>query len=139
MLNRLVLVAPHMGIKSLLFSVFVLFFFACGSQSYEDFHKEGEALTHSLVLTMRPIQNRQDLLAARTELQNKFNKLSQLALKAQAFDNHTKTSRQPFQKNAYSDELKAHMIRLCKIPGGREILQTCQKDALIKISSKVST
>ena len=107
----------------------LLFLCACAPSSVEDFRYEGEALSQALTHEMRQIQTREDLQAALPQLRKKFLKLSDVLLAAREFRSNHPEIEVPAPSYA-SDELFAELARLYELPGGRELIESAQSEAI---------
>jgi hypothetical protein len=108
---------------------FLFFLSACAPSSVEDFRYEGEALSRALTREMRQIQTREDLQASLPRLRKKFLKLSDLLLAAREFrSKHPQIEVPP--PDFASDELFAELARLYELPGGRELIESAQTEAI---------
>ncbi len=110
----------------------LMFLCACAPSSVEDFRCEGEALSQGLASEMRHIQTREDLRCEMPRLRKKFLKLSELLLAAREFRaNHPEIEVQA--PSFASDELFAELARLYELPGGRELIESAQCEAIERL------
>lgn len=111
-----------------------LLLFSC-QKNYEDYHSQGEALSYSLLLSLQKIHTRQDLIDQKRELKRLFNQLADLSIKAKEYQlkKDSDLKKFVFRKNQYSDELRAEMIRVYSLAGGRKLMESYQQEALSRL------
>jgi hypothetical protein len=111
--------------------LWVIFFClsSCAPSSVEDFRCEGEAQAKALSCELRRIQTREELQAALPKLRSRFLKLSDLIIAARSFRaKHPEI--EPLTASYASDELFAELARLYELPGGRELIESAQMEAV---------
>jgi hypothetical protein len=133
MLNPHALVARLMVIKAFVRFIFLfLVFSSCQSRGYEEYHRQAEASTYSLLLVLKKINTRQDLIEQKYVLKNIFSELAELSIKSKEYQiRHDKEKAAfSFKKNQYSEELRVEMTRVYNLPDGRKIMEACQQEGL---------
>ena len=104
---------------------------SCAPASFEDLRWEGEAETRRLARELRVIETKEDLQRAVPRLRQRFNKIAELLLKAKHF------STQEVEGSFASEELFAELARLYEMPGGRELIEMAQNEAVEKVQSNL--
>lgn len=117
------------------FSVCVLFILlsACAPSSVEDFRCEGEAETRALSAELSRIHSPDELRASLPRLRKKFIKLSDLIIAAREFLSQHSELEAAAAPGFASDELFAELARLYEMPGGRELIESAQIEAIDRI------
>lgn len=121
------------------FLLILLLISSCGPRSFEDFQKEGETICQSLVRELERIETREDLLSAESRLKQLFDKLVEVMIEAQQYQQASPLSETPNISNAYDELLLEEMMRIYRIEGGRETIERAQREALIRLHSKMVT
>jgi len=122
--------------RSLIF-VLLFSFAGCASSSWEDFRYEGEAETKKFALELRNIKNKEDLQKSLPKIKNRFNKIGDLLIKVHEFQKKGKLQEQKREEkresSTASKELFQELARIYEIPGGRELIETCQNESIRKL------
>lgn len=111
----------------------------CSSHSLEEYQYEGEALCRVIVKELQKVQSKEELAAALPALKKHFHELVVLIIEAKEFQrNHPDEAGidPAYFEHPYAEALKEELIRLCKLEGGKEMLEKAQKEALILLSKK---
>ncbi len=110
-----------------------LCFSACSSSSVEDFRCEGETQIRALTIELRQIHSRDELRAAIPRVRKKILKLSELLIDVREFlSTHLDVDPSPSHSLA-GDELFAELARLYEMPGGKELMETAQIEAIDRL------
>lgn len=110
----------------------IIFFllFSCSPASLSELRSEADAEIKKLTLELSAIENKEQLLEALPKLKKRFNKIAHLLVLVRKFE---VAEREPSEE---SEKLFAEMARLySEIPGGKELIETAQKEALRILSS----
>jgi hypothetical protein len=111
--------------------IFFLFLVGCSTHTFPDLRKLGEVETGRLVAQLEVIETKEELRRALPKLKKRFNKMADLLIQAKELRGKEGV---PFQEPSWmSDSLFAEMARLYEIPGGRELIETAQKEAVIRL------
>lgn len=125
-------------VKQFIYAMILISFLAgCGSRSLEDFREEGLQTTRSLLVELRQIHNRRELVEAAPKLKQSFNRLATLMIAAREFQKtHPDQEKLELQEwdHELSDQLRAELNRLYQLDGGREIIEKTQEEALRRLS-----
>jgi hypothetical protein len=100
---------------------------SCGPSSIEDLRWEARKETLKLASELRAIETREELQKALPRLKKRFNALADLVVDARRFPTEEK------EPTEASEELFAQLARLYEMPGGRELIETAQMDAIRRI------
>lgn len=112
--------------KSIRFWIF-LSLCSCGPSSFADLRYEGEAQTRKLAEELRTIETKEDLQKAVPKLRKRFNKIGDLLIEARGF------SKEEMEPSFASEQLFAELARLYEMPGGRELIESAQGEAIQKL------
>lgn len=116
--------------------VFLLFLASCSSNSLEQYQYEGEALCKALVKEMREIETRDQLAQALPRLKKQFEAVVVLMIEAKEYQrNHPgEEGVDPADfDHPHADALKEELTRLCRLEGGREMIEKAQAESLIRL------
>jgi hypothetical protein len=111
---------------------------SCSSQSLEDFKKEGDAISRSLTAELKQIRSRDDLLVHSRKLQQLFNELVDVIIRAQEYKKkHPNAELEQGNKKEHliSDQLRFELNRVLNMEGGREVLEKAQGAALNRLDA----
>ncbi|MBX9743625.1 MAG: J domain-containing protein [Chlamydiales bacterium] len=113
-----------------LFIGLVLGFSSCSSSSEEAFCAQGKKIVKEIVLTLKDVENHEELEAVTGQLKKHFKKLARLLAEVRAFRNSHPDI--VWQKGILpeAEELFIQLARLYEIPGCREIMERSQRDAV---------
>jgi len=108
---------------------FLLFIFlvGCGPATLCDLRIEGEAETKRLAAELSQIENRDDLQKAIPRIKKRFNKMADLLIEAREFP------QEECLPSFASEQLFAELARLYEIPGGRELIESAQMEAVLRL------
>lgn len=114
-----------------------LFLFSCATKSLEDFREEGESVTKSLIQEMEEIKNKKDLVKAKSKLQRLFIRLVDIIIEAEMLQEASSDEIIELtpENHELSDRLRSELNRLYEIPGGYEIIEKCQEEALQRLDT----
>ena len=114
-------------------------FFSCSDQSLSYFRYEGEALTKQLIGELRQIRTRDDLVEHSLRLQELFNSLVDVIIRAQEFkDKHPEEQSDALsihKEATESDQLRIELNRVLHMEGGREVIEKAQEAALNRLDA----
>ncbi len=100
---------------------------SCGPASLADLRYEGEAQTQKLADELRAVETREELEKAIPKLKKRFNKIGELLVQARAF------SAEETEPSFASEQLFAELARLYEMPGGRELIESAQREAIHRL------
>lgn len=106
----------------------LIFLASCAPATVADLRCEGEAQTKKLAFELRAIENREDLQKAVPRLKKRFNKIADLILEARSF-----SKEEELEPSYASEELFAELARLYEMPGGRELIENAQVEAIQRL------
>ena len=115
---------------------FLLFFFVrpSHSDSLLSYRQEGREITQKLIYQLRQTKDYQQLIAGKNELKQKFNQLAKMMIAAHAlYLQKGALSSYLFiseEEHILSEQLKAELDRLYQIEGCRQMLESCEEEAL---------
>ncbi|MES2274172.1 MAG: hypothetical protein V4487_08275 [Chlamydiota bacterium] len=104
----------------------------CAPSSLRDLRYEGESETHKLAVELQKIETTEDLQKALPKLKKKFNKLAGLLIKVREFSKKNPDINETFLPSISGEELFVEMARIYEIPGGRELIESAQSEAVRK-------
>ncbi len=104
-----------------------LFLCSCSPSSLEDLRYEGESQTKKLALELRAVESKEDLQKTLPKLKKRFNKIAELLVEARSF------SKGESEPSFASEQLFAEMARLYEMPGGRELIESAQMEAIQRL------
>lgn len=107
--------------------LFLLFLASCGPSTLADLRCEGEAQTKKLAQELSLIETKEDLQKALPKLRKRFNKMADLLIQARAFP------KEEGDPSFASEQLFAGLARLYEMPGGRELIESAQSEAVQKL------
>lgn len=100
---------------------------SCGPSTLSDIRYEGEAETRKLAEELRMIETKEELQKAIPKLRKQFNRIADLLIEAKGFP------KEDLEPSLASEELFTGLARLYEIPGGRELVESAQVDAVQKL------
>lgn len=90
----------------------------------------------SLVHDLRTIKTKQDLINISPKLEQRFNELVDVMLKAEQLRAEMGNSFNN-QDFALSDELRVELLRIYQLPDGRELIERSQSSSLKKLEKSL--
>lgn len=105
----------------------LIFLFGCAPSNLSDLRYEGEAQTKRLASELRQIENKEDLQKAIPKLKKRFNALADLLIEAREFP------QEETPPSFASEQLFAELARLYEMPGGRELIESAQIEAVLRL------
>ncbi len=118
-------------LKNWIKNFFCLALVGCAPSSFDELRWEGEAETRKLAQELKAVDTKEDLAAALPRLKKRYNRIARLLIEARKFND---CSEEP---SAASEELFAELARLYEIPGGRELIETAQAEAITRLESRL--
>ena len=116
--------------------VFLFLCTACSPHSLEDFQHEGEAVSKQLIVELKKIETREDLLKALPRLKEKFEKLVDLMIEARKCQLEGDEYEIAVESNTLiSEALAQEMKRIYRLEAGRELIEKAQKEALLRLDA----
>ncbi|HSX26798.1 MAG TPA: hypothetical protein VLE89_07320 [Chlamydiales bacterium] len=100
----------------------------CAPSTLGDLRLEGEAETRKLAMELKAIDTKEELSRAVPRLKRRYNRLADLLLEARKFEE------KGGEPSLASEELFAELARLYEIPGGRELVESAQEEAVRRLS-----
>lgn len=115
------------------FIVACLLFLSCTPSSYDGFYREGEALAYAIAKDLEKVETLEDLRRIEERLKKKFDKLTDLMIAFERF-NQGMVGQIATGKNTFtSDKLKFQMERIYSMEGGKEAFESIAQESLQKI------
>ena len=127
-------------IFSSFYLIFYSFFLASCQSSYENYREKGQHLVHELILELRQIHSRDQLLAAQISLKKIYSSLAALIIEAELYRRKYPDEELlefVFEERIYSEQLRKELNRLYEIEGGRECMEKCQEQALFLLGTRI--
>lgn len=103
---------------------------SCGPVTFADLRCEGEAQTRKLAQELSQIETKEELQKAVPRLRKRFDEMAELLLQLRAFP------AQESEPSLASEQLFAELARLYEMPGGRELIETAQSEAVARLEEK---
>ena len=88
---------------------------------------EGESQTRKLADELRSIETREELQRAVPRLKKRFNQIAELLIKARSLP------KEGAEPSFASEELFIELARLYEMPGGRELIESSQREAIARL------
>ena len=105
--------------------LFLLVLLGCAPANISDLRYEGEAEVRKLVSDLKKIETKDELQKAVPKIKKRFNKIAQVLVEIRPFlDSATE---EPLPS---SELLFIQLARLYEIPGGRELIENAQREAI---------
>jgi|SRR5579872_330670 len=101
---------------------------SCAPATWEEFRLEGEAETRKFAAELRKIETQEELVKALPKIKKRFNMIADLLVKISG-----KTPVRETEPSLASDALFMEMARIYEMPGGRELIESCQSEAVRKL------
>ena len=115
------------------FIVICLLLLSCTPSSYDGFYREGESLAYAVAKDLEKVETLEDLKQIEGRLKKKFDKLTDLMIAVERFNQgmvgQVTTGRNTFA----SDKLKFQMERIYAMEGGKEAFEAIAQESLQKI------
>lgn len=111
------------------FFVLVSLLSACQSGSYDGFKEKGKSETRLLIRTLKMIKTKDQLVENQQEIKRHFKNLGELHKNVQLYASLHPQEELPAlnsQDHALSEELRAEILRVYRLDGGREIINLCR-------------
>jgi hypothetical protein len=110
----------------LIFLLFSLFLVGCQQAGYESFRAEGRASTRELIVELKKIRTRDQLIASESRIQTRLKRIQELVAKADAYQRENPDLLVPDLEpidHELSDALKLELTRVMRLEGGQEVLK----------------
>lgn len=121
---------------ALIWLILLFILFSCSTQSLAHFRFEGEAVSRQLINELKQIRTRDDLIEHSSRLQELFNRLVDVIIKAQEFkDKHPEEQIEPISEASLSDQLRIELNRVLHMEGGKEVIEKAQEEALNRLDA----
>jgi nitric oxide reductase activation protein len=111
------------------FLIFAVLLAGCSPSTIEDLRCQGEAETRKLAQELKRIESKEALQRSLPRLRKRYNRIAALLLEARKFPDAS-----PMEPTSASEELFVELARLYEIPGGREMVETAQNEAVHRLS-----
>jgi hypothetical protein len=109
---------------------------ACSPNSLDDFRHEGESQSRALLLDLKKIESREQLIQSEPKLKRHFEELIALMIEARTFQQKHPDDLSSSEGQSRSDqELREELRRIYEMEGGREIVERAQQDALVRLDA----
>ena len=103
---------------------------ACGPHTAKDCRREAEGTMRALIAQLEQVETRDDLLAKEAKLKKLYAKMGDLVVEAERLGG---TARPP--DGELNERLKEELVRVYGLPGGREIVERAQGEALHRLAA----
>jgi hypothetical protein len=104
-----------------------LFSLLAGCSCFEDLRYEGEAEMRKLAAELRAIDTKEDLQRAVPRLKKRFNRIADLLVEIRVF------SKEGSAPTKASEELFIELARCYEMAGGRELIESAQTEAVLRL------
>lgn len=104
----------------------------CSPTTLEDLRLEGEAETKKLTKELRAIETKEQLQKAKPKVKKRFDRIADVLIQVRKLP----LDETSFEPTEAGEALFVEMARLYEIPGGREILESAQNDAVRRLLSR---
>jgi len=104
-----------------------LFLGGCGFSNFADLRFEGEAQTKKLAEELKRIECKEDLQKALPAIKKRFNKIADLLVAAREIE------APELEPSFASEQLFVELARLYEMPGGRDLIETAQSEAVCRL------
>ena len=101
----------------------------CGPHTAKDCRREAEGTMRSLIRVLEQVETREDLLAREGKLKKIYAKMADLVVEAERLGG---TAGPP--NGELNERLKEELVRVYALPGGREIVERAQGEALHRLA-----
>jgi hypothetical protein len=118
----------------LFFVLPLCFLLACSPSTLSEWRVEGISIVRDLVEELEQIETLKDLQVRNSSIKKKYNKLVQIMIEAEKYDEEDAVRPGSF----FSDALRDQYIRIYRIEGGKEELFDMQKEGLHKLDLYLS-
>jgi hypothetical protein len=120
---------------TILCQILLLLLVSCTPSSFADFQREGERISREISLELHEIETLPQLLHHETFLKDKFSRLTLLMIEARKFQREMGEEAEEFVSGEESLVLKRELLRIYAIEGGRDVIERCQSEALLKLDA----
>lgn len=117
----------------IVFIFIAILFQSCGLSSSSDYREAGQEKIKKFIVELKKVHSRDQLLDAEKNLVPCYKELIDLFVLAKVFLENNSESDEPLlssKDRELNENLRFEMIRICRIEGGREILERYQNQAL---------
>lgn len=108
-------------------------FVSCSPLSLEEVRFEGEAEIKKLTRELACLESKEDLEKALPRLKKRFARIADLLISLKNFSFEDK------EPTEAAEKLFIEMARIYEIPGGQELIETAQKNAVSKLLKEESS
>lgn len=108
----------------------LVIFSACQISSYDDFREKGRSKTRSLVAELKKIRTKDQLIQREENIRSAFGEIALLLGQLEEFQQmHLDLDSLPLSAidRELSDQLRLEISRICRLDGGKDILERCKK------------
>jgi hypothetical protein len=109
-----------------------LFLLSCEPATFADLRCEADAQIRKLAEELQSIRTKEELQKAVPLLRKRFLKIADLLIQAREF------SKEDLEPSIASELLFAELARIYEMPGGRELIEGAQMEAVQKITRSFS-
>ncbi len=108
----------------------VVVFSSCTLPNKESLQKKGESIQKSLVEDLKEVSCKEELIEKIPNLKKNFIKMAKLTAEVSLFLVEHPSENSPYNPKT-GEELYRELLRIYEIPGGKEILERIQKEAIL--------
>lgn len=120
------------------FLISLLLVCGCSPSSSEEFRREGSARCQALIRDLEKIENHEQLLSAELQLKKHFESLVSLMVEAAEFQQKNLDSPDvegATEERGVDEKLQEELRRIYTIEGGREVIERCQQEGLVRLDA----
>lgn len=111
---------------------------ACAPSSMEEFRREGEAISRKFTEQLQRIETREDLVKALPEIKKHYEEIVDLMIEVNAFkEEHFGEAIDTYYStdNLASEALMMEVKRIYRLEGGRELMESAQRESLFRLDA----
>jgi hypothetical protein len=101
--------------------ILILLLVGCREDSTQALREAGRAKTRSLIVELKKIRSKDQLVAEEAKLKECFSEFLALVEEADALDEHVALPLEPVDHDL-SDALRVELLRIVRIDGGKDVL-----------------
>lgn len=110
--------------------ILLVFLTACAPSDPTDFRREGDAWARGFAADLRRIESREDLERAIPRIKRHYGRLAELVGEVAAWEHAHPGVKVPFEPTQGGDALFIELARVRELPGGKEILEDCERESV---------
>jgi hypothetical protein len=107
----------------------MIFCFSCAPSTIEDLRFEAQKEIKAFVLELRQMETKEELQKALPILRRRFNQIADILLQVKRVEKGEKM----ITEHNLSEQIFFELARLYEIPGGKEIIESAQVEAIQRL------